>query len=290
MVVLLLIVGVVAKYHRWAAWRWSAPSGSATNLLLGNPSHATADPADANNLLLVKPYFALSYNDSTGEPNWVSWVVSPADLGEAPRKGEFDADSTLPPGFHMVSEHEYSGSGFDRGHMCPHGDRTANTEMSFATFVMTNIIPQAPNVNRKAWAQLEVYCRELVRSGHRLYIVAGPDGRGGTGSRGFASSLRDGKVVVPAECWKIVVVLPGAGGDDVSRLTGRERVISVEMPNDNDKVGEEWDKFRVAAAQVEQRTGYKFFDKLPPDIAHQLEIKIDTQYIAPPRPLSHEPD
>ena len=39
---------------------------------------------------------------------------------------------------------DYTGSGFDRGHMCPHSDRAANEEMSFATFVMSNIIPQAP--------------------------------------------------------------------------------------------------------------------------------------------------
>ena len=38
--------------------------------------------------------------------------------------------------------------------------------MSDATLVITNIIPQAPNVNQKAWAQLEDYGRELVRKQH----------------------------------------------------------------------------------------------------------------------------
>ena len=66
--------------------------------------------------------------------------------------------------------------------MCPHSDRAANTDMSYATFVMTNIIPQAPNVNRKAWAEMENYCRELVRHHDSLFIIAGPIGEGGTGT------------------------------------------------------------------------------------------------------------
>jgi endonuclease G len=172
--------------------------------------------------------------------------------------------------------------------MCPHGDRTANNEMSFATFVMTNIIPQAPNVNRKAWAQLEVYCRELVRSGHHLYIVAGPDGQGGRGSHGaMVQCLHNGQIRVPAGCWKIVVVLNDEAGDDLARISPETRVIAVEMPNDNSAVGEEWAKFRTTVAQIEQRTGLKFFDKLTPEVAQKLECKRDDQYIAPPRPLMH---
>ena len=156
---------------------------------------------------MVKPYFVLSYNSSLGIPNWVSWQVTDADLGDAPRKQTFDADSTLPSGLKVVTTRDYQGGGFDRGHMCPHSDRAANQEMSFATFVMTNIIPLAPSVNEKAWAQLEWYCRELVRQGNHLYIIAGPMGRGGLGSRGFRNELAAGKVTVPAYCWKIAVVV-----------------------------------------------------------------------------------
>src|SRR5436853_3519840 len=98
-VALLLVGGIIAaavyyrEQHRQpspAAGGTAAPAPesvvSTPNMLLGNPSGATADPANRNNYLMVKPHFALSYNDANGTPNWVSWRVTRADLGDAPRK------------------------------------------------------------------------------------------------------------------------------------------------------------------------------------------------------------
>ena len=272
----------------------AAASSSSVNMLLGNPSGATPDPANKNNYLMVKPYFTLSYNDSAGIPNWVSWRVSRADMGDAPRKPLFDPDTTLPAGFKRVAHKDYSGSGFDRGHLCPHSDRAANQQMSFATFVMTNIIPQAPNVNQGAWAQMENYCRDLVRKRHRLYIMAGPDGRGGRGSNGLVETLANGKVVVPAECWKIVVVVSDEGSedteDDLAKISLSTRVIAVLMPNDNSAVGEEWAKFRTSPAEIERKTGLRFFDRLPTEVGEALKEKVDTEPIAAPRAMGQGRD
>ena len=292
-VVLLLVVAIVAAIVYFRSQQQSAGPSAITgnpNLLLGNPSGATDSLANPDNYLMVKPYYVLSYNSSRGTPNWVSWQVIDADLGDAPRKQTFDSDSTLPLGLKIVTTHDYQGGGFDRGHMCPHSDRAANQEMSFATFVMTNIIPQAPNVNEKAWAQLESYCRELVRQGNHLYIIAGPLGRGGTGSRGFRDELAAGKVTVPARCWKIAVVVPGGRGDDLAGISMGTRVIAVLMPNDNPQVGEEWAQFRTSPADIEQQTGFHFFDRLRPDIAQALKQKIDDVPIPPPRTLGHGRD
>lgn len=248
------------------------------NLLLGNPSRATSDPSNRANYLMVKPYYALSYNDVTGTPNWVSWRVARADLGDAPRKQLFDADETLPQGFKRVTHKDYSNSGFDRGHLCPNADRDAATEMNHSTFLMTNIIPQAPNVNQKAWAEFEGYCRGLV-SGQRarLYVVAGPTGRGGRGSAGFRETIAGGKVTVPAECWKVVVVVPEAGNaDDLSKVSTDTRVIALVMPNDNNAVtDDDWARYRTSVADVERRTGLRFFDRLPADVAQALKSKVD---------------
>lgn len=294
-IIVLLIAAALAAvvYFQSQQWRKTAstnPSKAALspNLLLGNPSSATSDPASRANYLMVKPYYALSYNDALGTPNWVSWRVTANDLGDAQRKPTFDTDMTLPSAFYHVTHKDYSGSGFDRGHMCPHSDRAATLEMSYATFIMTNIIPQAPNVNQKAWAQLEMYCRDLVRRQNHLYIIAGPSGRGGRGSNGFKNAIAGGRVTVPAECWKIIVIVPENGeDDDLGKIGPGTRVITVVMPNDNDAVGEEWAKFRTSAAEVETRTGLKFFDRLSDATAQALRQKIDSTNIPPPRPLGH---
>ena len=61
---------------------------------------------------------------------------------------------------------------------------------------MSNMVPQAPTLNREAWARLEAYCRTLVGQNYRLFIVAGAYGVGGKGSKGFATTL-NGRVSVP---------------------------------------------------------------------------------------------
>ena len=255
------------------------------HLMLGNPSGATDDPSRRDDFLLLKPYYALSYNDSAGTANWVSWRLTRADLGSAPRPLEFLTDPLLPRGFKRVTHKDYSGSGFDRGHLCPHGDRDATPESARATFVMTNIIPQAPNVNQGAWNDLETYCRELVtRHNRRLYIVSGPAGRGGRlAAGGSKTSIAGGKVAVPAECWKIAVVVPETGGaDDPSTITATTRVIAVVMPNDDTAVRDDWTSYRTSPAAIERRTGYRFFDRLPADVADALRRKVDDERVAPP--------
>jgi endonuclease G len=270
------------------------PADAADNWMLGNPSNATADPANRDNYLMVKPYYTLSYNDQKGTPNWVSWRVTQADLGEAPRKREFDADSTLPAGFKAVTHQDYTSSGFDRGHICPHSDRAANEAMSFATFVMTNIIPQSPNVNQKAWRELEDYGRQLVKNQHvRLYVISGPNGQGGVGWNLRTKSPQPAQTIgkyrqitVPAECWKIILVAPETGGSgDPMAITADARVISVLMPNDNTQVTDDnWAPYRTTPEAIEQKTGYHFFDKLKPEVAAALRVKKDDVAIPPPKP------
>jgi endonuclease G len=229
---------------------------------------------------MVKPYFALSYNNSKGKPNWVSWKLQRSDLGTAGRT-PFYPDPDLPRSFKHVTPHDYTGSGFDRGHMCPRSDRTATTEMANATFVMTNVIPQAPAVNQKAWNDLEIYCLHLVERKHQtLYIVAGPQGQGGTGTNGAADTIAHGKVTVPARCWKVIVVLDGNSGDDVRRIDRTTRVIAVIMPNE-ESVGHGWARFRTSIAKVETLTAYRFLDRVRADVLDVLRTKVDNEPISP---------
>jgi endonuclease G len=285
----LLILGglfVAFVLYQQGGQQSTGPVASGSpQLWLGNPSNAGGD---ADNYLMVKPYFALSYNSAKGTPNWVSWRLTAADLGTAPRKPEFDPDYTLPAGFSQITHRDYNGGGFDRGHMCPHGDRTADQTMSFATFVMTNVVPQAPNVNQKAWAQEEAYCRDLARRGHRLYIIDGPAGQGGTGRYGRRDAIADGRVVVPADCWKVALILDDNGIDpDPGMVTADTRVLAVDLPNDQTVVGEEWAQYRTTPADIERRTGLHFFDRMRPDVADVLRQRLDRMPLPPPRSLGH---
>ncbi len=260
------------------------PADESVHLLMGNPSGATADPDRPDDYLLKKPYYALSYNNAKGAPNWVSWCLKQGDFGPAPRS-QFYPDPDLPRNFKHITPRDYNGSGFDRGHMCPRSDRTSTPEAANATFSMANIIPQAPHVNQRAWADFEDYCREQVRRRHHtLYIVSGPAGTGGEGTNGPAETIARGRVTVPAKCWKVVLSLADGTGtaEDLNRVGPRTRLIAVVMPNDQ-SVGHGWAKYRTSVKEVEALTGYRFFDRVPAGVMDRLKEKVDDERVPAPR-------
>ena len=255
-----------------------APVAGATrdnNMAMGNPSNATADAKNKDNYLLVKPVYTLSYNNSKGIPNWVSWHLSTAWLGNTDRCNCFAADESLPAAFLQVRGTNYVGSGFDRGHLCPSADRSATQEDNAATFAMTNMAPQAPVLNEKTWEHFESYCRKLAAEGNELYIIAGYYGSHGEGKKGYADTIAGGKIMVPSHFWKIAVVLP-VGADDVNRITKNTRVIAVYMPNTQSVDQYEWDHYRTTVDAIETATGYDFLSEVPVSIQKVIEARKDT--------------
>ena len=240
------------------------------NLAMGNPSGAAKD---FDNYLVEKGQYTLSYNSYRGIPNWVSWHLSPAWLGNADRQDDFRVDQSLPASFYKVTPADYTNSGFDRGHNTPSADRTASIADNSATFLMSNMIPQAPTNNQKTWANLENYCRKLVSEGNELYIIMGSYGKGGTGSNGFKETLAGGKVVVPNRIWKVIVVLP-EGSNDLSRVSASTRVIVVDTPNSN-TVNTNWSSYRTTVDAIEKKTGYDLLSNVPASIQEVIEGKVD---------------
>ena len=244
-----------------------------TNLLLGNPSGATTSITNADNYLIDQTYYTESYNRDKGEPNWVSWYVSSTTLGSQSRANDFRADTNLPTGWYEVQATSYSGSGFDRGHNCPSGDRTSTTAANEATFLMDNMIPQAPRNNEQTWANLEEYGRSLVSAGNEIYVIMGSYGSGGTGSSGSATTINSGNVVVPSNIWKVIVVIPN-GNNDLSRITSSTRVIAVNTPNIN-TISTDWTQYITTVQAIETATGYSLLTNLPANVRAALETKRD---------------
>ena len=244
-----------------------------SNMALGNPSHAGNDLADSLNYLLEKTDYTLSYNKARATANWVSWHLNVAWLGTAPRQDNFKPDNTLPEDWYKVSTSNYTNSGFDRGHLCPSADRTHSIAENSETFLLSNIVPQAPKNNQQTWARLEDYCRELAAAQNELYIVAGIAGKGGEGSKGVANSINEDKITVPATLWKIILVIP-EGSKDIQRIVNSTRVIAVVMPNSQHSTGN-WANYRSNVDAIEKLTGYDFFSKISTTIQQEIESRTD---------------
>ena len=243
------------------------------HLTLGNPSGATPDAGQPTNYLLSKSQYALSYHRDQGKPNWVSWHLSNSWIGSAPRQDDFRSDNTLPAGWYQVQASSYIGSGFDRGHNCPSADRTSTVADNSATFLMTNMMPQAPRNNQQTWANLEDYCRKFLSSGNELYVICGSYGKGGTGSNGYVATLDQGRLTVPARCWKIVVILP-IGTDDATRVSSTTRVIAIDTPNDN-ALSTSWGTYRTSVDAIEAATGLDLLSAVPTAVQQVVEARVD---------------
>ncbi|NIG55809.1 DNA/RNA non-specific endonuclease [Chitinophaga sp. Cy-1792] len=248
-------------------------SADDSNLLLGNPSNAQPSIVLTQNYLKDQKYYIESYNSVRGEPNWVSWHIASADLGSAARQDNFRADATLPSGWYQVGANSYSGSGFDRGHNCPSADRTSTVDANSATFLMSNMIPQAPQNNQQTWANMENYVRSLVTAGNEAYVIMGSYGTGGTGSNGSANTINNGNVTVPSNVWKVVVVLPNGNGD-LARISSSTRVIAVNTPNIN-TLNTDWKTYRTSVDAIEAATGYDLLSAVPANIQAVIEAKVD---------------
>jgi endonuclease G len=251
----------------------TTPGTDNSHLAMGNPSAAITNTANYTNYLMEKPQYAMSYHRDRGTPNWVSWYVGTTWLGSAARQDDFRADLTLPGGWYQVGNSSYTGSGFDRGHNCPSADRTSTVADNSATFLMTNMIPQAPNNNQQTWANLENYTRTLVSAGNEVYVIMGSYGTGGTGTNGYATTINSGKVTVPNRVWKVLVVIPN-GNNDVSRVTTSTRVIAVNTPNDN-SISTTWGSYRTSVDAIETATGYNLLSNLPASVQSVVEATVD---------------
>ena len=242
---------------------------------LGNPSNATSNTNNHDHYLIQRPVETLDYSDALGEPNWASWDLTTNDLGSSGRSN-FAVDTNLPPNFYHVGTSEYSGSGYDRGHLCPSADRTSTTNFNDLVFFMSNMMPQAPDNNSGVWKNFEEYCRSLVQSNnYELLIQCGPGGF--TGAR----INTNGHVAIPQFIWKIVVVLPPGTNGATNRITTTNRVICIKVPNTNG-VSTAWQNFITSATQIQVDTGLTFFTTLPGNVAAVLRNKVDGQTNAPP--------
>ncbi|MEL6496245.1 MAG: DNA/RNA non-specific endonuclease [Cyanobacteria bacterium J06623_7] len=226
------------------------------HLKYGNPSGANDR---LNNYLIARPEYALSYNCQAGTANWASWQLNRSWLGRTERMDNFRPNTELPADCYAVRPNDYRGSGYDRGHLIPSGDRTASRADNSSTFIMTNILPQSPSNNREVWRELEEYSRKLVYQGKKLYLVAG--------GQGIAKKIAASKITVPKYTWKAILVL-----DSEREITAENaQTIAVWLPNSEDVRNTDWQDYIVSVDWLEKKTGYNFFAQLPAKTQRQIE-------------------
>lgn len=205
---------------------------------------------------LQRKGYYVSYNRNTLQPNWVAWRLTAEHCGgNAKRDGkDFTEDKDVPSP--RADTYDYIQSGYDRGHMCPAADNKWSHEAMEQSFLMTNICPQNPDLNRGDWNEIEQQCRVWAKKYGKIYIVCGPI---------FlkANHKRIGKHRVP---------VPDAFFKVVLRLTTEPRGIGFICRNTD---GSHPKDFYVNSINdVERITGYTFYPDLDKETAREVKSKV----------------
>ncbi|MDB2607027.1 DNA/RNA non-specific endonuclease, partial [Zobellia sp.] len=152
----------------------------------------------------------------------------------------------------------YKGSGYDRGHLCPAGDRRFTKQAYDETFYTSNISPQDREFNAGIWNELEMQVRMWAKQYGEIFVVTA-----GVLERGL-EEIGEEDVDVPRYYYKIVA---RGSGDNLKILgflmEGKQSSKSLKQ-------------FSVSVDEIEKRTGIDFFQKLQKKQQEKLEGKVDT--------------
>lgn len=118
--------------------------------------------------------FSSSYDLGTLCPRQVEWSVCQEDLGEVKRNPSWRFLPDVPLLEVKANHDDYTNSGYDRGHMCPAADRSSSMTQMKSTFVMSNIAPQKPTLNRGEWYAAENVCRKAAQLYGRVNVLSMP--------------------------------------------------------------------------------------------------------------------
>lgn len=115
--------------------------------------------------LLIGRYFTIGYSWYFRQAKWVIEIVNRQaqlveNMEESDRLDNFRADSRIPRRFRASLE-AYRGNGYDRGHLASSANHDLGALVNSETFLMSNMSPQAPDLNRGKWRELEAAVREL---------------------------------------------------------------------------------------------------------------------------------
>lgn len=182
--------------------------------------------------LICRRAYVVGYNGFAKIPQWVAYGLRPNHaVGCEPRTNRFTIDSTLSPDARSTTG-DYAKSGYDSGHMADAADMAWDPVVQAESFILSNVAPQTPNLNRGAWKLLETKVRAWAHSGRRLSIYIG------TIWDEDPSTIGHG-VVVPSRFYKVIV-------DDDTK-----EVQAFMMPNEQ-QVDTDLSKWATSVSDIER--------------------------------------
>lgn len=233
----------------------AAPAGSV--LFAGAPVR-TGAPAPADVTVLRRGEFMVGYSPSLKHPLWAAYHVPAEKAYEPGKRPAFQADRSVgsPPAS------AYKGTGYDRGHMVPNYAIATRfgTDAQKRTFLMSNIAPQLPGLNRGPWREVEHRIADLWTAKYgEIWVVVGC-------VPGDENERLPSGVGVPKAFWQVIAAQTSEG----------VRVLALYMPRNIP-----FSAFPVhnivTVDELERLTGLDFFPDLPDFLQKPIEADLPTR-------------
>ena len=244
-----------------------ASATEAHNPLSGNGNVKFGYPG-GKGTLLVKDYYVILHDDVNKEPEWVTYHLTKEDLtGTAARTDDFRADPALPAG-RRAELADYKNSGFDRGHMASAADFKRSDVAISETFLLSNMCPQRPNLNRIMWEKLEEEVRALAGAHGSIWIFSGPLYLDGSGKPAHPQKfIGPDSVAVPTHFFKVILCEHPSGTHEMFAFIMENKITPLTgAPKD----------YIVSVDSVESVSGLDFFSALPDSEENRLESEVQT--------------
>ncbi len=189
--------------------------------------------------LAARTAFTLCLSDTRKVAVWTAYELTPAMLAAhaAPRHA-FRNDPAV-----AATIADYRGSGYHRSHLVPARDLAANAAALRDSYLLSNAVPQLPELNLSAWRRIENAIRRLAAHSDALYII--------TGTLFDCESIPHigvNQVAVPCATYKVVLSIQGE----------TKSAYAVILPNQPDATSQV-----TSVRDLETRAGLDFLSGLP---------------------------
>ncbi len=252
--IILCIIGfwIFENFYTPDSYSDPAKKGKATNF------ETDFLPSSSSGKVIEHNYYMLSYSEPHEQAEWVAYTLKREHLtNDDRRRPYFIEDPKVST--KSADWRNYRGSGYDRGHLCPAGDRRFSEYAYNETFYTSNIAPQDKDFNAGVWNRLEQQVRQWCKSYGELHIITG-----GVLEEGL-QEIGDEDVTVPNHFFKVVF----------RKKEGRFKVLAFLFPHKESQAPLK--DFLISIDQLEQTTGLDFFEKVEKQRQDKLESVINTK-------------
>lgn len=196
--------------------------------------------------------YSLSYSEPHEQAEWVAYELKESHLSNSNHKRPyFEIDNAVKTG--AAHWRNYKNSGYDRGHLCPAGDRNYSKLAHDETFLTSNISPQNHEFNSGIWNSLEKRTRYWANKYDGVFVVTGGV------LKGEMQTIGDEEVSIPNQFYKVLI----------DNNSGKTKMIGFLIPHQN--FNKPLYEFVVSVDSIEKLTGIDFFPELDDAIENKLE-------------------